>query len=93
MPLNPNCRWRIQPDRAHLDWNAGCIAYVVPQGDRFLSVIQWQQRVHQAPCGSVAQGMRWIDRWMAHRTGLPGMGKVRWYDRVGQARSNAPRIL
>jgi hypothetical protein len=82
--MNPNCRWRTESDRAHLHWNAGCIAYVVPDGDRFRTVIQWQQRVHEARCGSLAQGMRWIERWMDKRTGLPGMGKVRWYDRVGR---------
>jgi len=77
VPLNPNCRWRVEEDRAFLDWNYGCIAYVVPKDGRFLSVIQWQQRTHQAPCGSVAQGMRWIERWMAHRRGFPGEGKRR----------------
>ena len=82
-PLPAACHWNVEHDRAHLQWNYGCIGYVVPDGDRFRTVIQWQQRIHEAPAGSLAQGMRWIERWIeARHGGFPGGGKVRWWERL-----------
>ncbi|BCT93533.1 hypothetical protein LYSHEL_25570 [Lysobacter helvus] len=78
-PLPPACRWLLQPDSAHLLWNAGCIAmvYTDQRAGCCQSVIQWQQVRHIARCGSIEQGMRWIDRWMEKRGGLPGSGTRR----------------
>jgi hypothetical protein len=65
--LPPPYEWRITPTSAHLDYRYGCVAFVLP--DRLLgkyrSVIEWRGRVLEARCGSVAQGVRWIDRWIA----------------------------
>jgi hypothetical protein len=36
--------------------------------------IQWQRAILRARCGSREQGMRWIERWMEKRRGLPGSG-------------------
>jgi hypothetical protein len=80
----PNaCYWIRGADCAHLYWNDGCIGYVAPQRGRMTSVIQWRDRVLAAPCASVEQGMRWIERWVEKRKGFPGGGRVRWHDRVG----------
>lgn len=57
--------WRITPTSAHLDYRYLCVAFVLPDRTRFRSVIQWRGRTHEAPCGSVAQGVRWIERWIA----------------------------
>ena len=78
-PLPPACRWLLQDGSAHLFWNAGCIAmvYVDPRAGGCQSVIQWQRVRHVARCGSIAQGMQWIERWMEKRAGLPGSGDRR----------------
>jgi hypothetical protein len=80
--LPPVCRWIVAADRAHLQWNYGCVGFVVPHGAKFVSVVQWGEHRHEAGCASLAQGMRWVERWVAARRGLPGMGKRRWYDRL-----------
>jgi hypothetical protein len=36
--------------------------------------LQWQQVVHGARRGSREQRMRWSERWMEKRVGLPGSG-------------------
>lgn len=84
-PLPSACYWTLDegdPDRAHLYWNQGCIGYVSRKGGHLVSVIQWRQRVLEARCGSVAQGMRWIERWVEKREGFPGGGELRWYERL-----------
>jgi hypothetical protein len=86
-PLPTSCYWILGADSAHLYWNEGCIGYVAPQRGRLTSVIQWRQRVLAAPCGSVAQGMRWIERWVEKRKGFPGGGKPRWYDNLERERA------
>ena len=74
-PLPPACRWLLQEGSAHLLWNAGCIAMVFRDRDgKWQTQLQWQQVVHRARCGSREQGMRWIERWMEKRVGLPGSG-------------------
>jgi hypothetical protein len=80
--LPASCYWIRGADCAHLYWNEGCIGYVAPQRGRLTSVIQWRQRVLAAPCGSIEQGMRWIERWIEKRKGFPGGGKPRWYDNL-----------
>ena len=77
-PLPPACRWLVQDASAHLLWNAGCIAMVFRDRDgRWRTQIQWQSSTLHARCGSQAQGMRWIERWMEKRRGLPGSGARR----------------
>lgn len=74
-PLPPACRWLLQEGSAHLLWNAGCIAMVMrDRNGLWHTQIQWRMAVMQARCGSQAQGMRWIERWMEKRGGLPGSG-------------------
>lgn len=73
--LPPACRWLLQDGSAHLLWNAGCIAMVTCDREgRWSTQIQWQRAVLRARCGSRDQGMRWIERWMEKRQGLPGSG-------------------
>jgi hypothetical protein len=79
-PLPTACWWNIECDRAHLHWNFGCIAYVVPRAGKYQTVIQWRQHIHQAPAGSLSQGIRWIERWVEIQRGTPGGGKKRWHD-------------
>ncbi|KGQ18598.1 hypothetical protein LF41_624 [Lysobacter dokdonensis DS-58] len=77
-PLPPACRWLLQEGSAHLLWNAGCIAMVMrDRNGKWHTQIQWRMAVLQARCGSQAQGMRWVERWMEKRTGLPGSGARR----------------
>jgi hypothetical protein len=83
------CYWIRGADCAHLYWNEGCIGYVAPQRGRLTSVIQWRDRVLAAPCGSVDQGMRWIERWVEKRKGFPGGGTPRWYERLPRSEFSA----
>jgi hypothetical protein len=84
-PLPPACRWLLQDGSAHLLWNAGCIAYVYRDRVGFQSVIQWGGPTLRAPCASIDQGMRWIERWMEKRQGLPGTGGRREIRKRGWA--------
>jgi len=53
----------------------GCIAMVYRDRDRaWQTQIQWQQSTLRSRCASREQGMRWIERWMEKRAGLPGSG-------------------
>ena len=92
-PLPPACRWLVQAETAHLLWNAGCIAIVYRERNgHWATQINWQKATLRAPCGSMAQGRRWVERWMEKRSGLPGSGsrravpKPRWMQAFEQHR-------
>lgn len=81
-PLPPPYVWRIDEASAYLDFNYGNVAHVIRgrESQRFRTVIQFRQKRHEGPCGSITQGVYFIERWIAARGGLPGGGKVHWYD-------------
>lgn len=75
--------WRFEHDAAYLDYNAGNVASVRRRRDgKLWTRIRFRQQTHEAPCGSVQQGVRWINRWIERQPGFPGGGKVHWYDRL-----------
>lgn len=83
--------WAVQADAAQLHYNYGCVAYIVRINGKLHTVIRWQGRMHEARCGSLAQGMRWIERWIEKRKGWPTLRPERWYDRVDRERRERGR--
>lgn len=74
-PLPPACRWvHVSADEALMHFNYGSVAHVTP-GQVWLC---WRgctiKASHQ---GSLRQGMRFAERWIAARSGLPGVRKAR----------------
>lgn len=68
------CRWYYSEGDAFLDYNAGCIAWVRASG---LVRVQAWGVMSQAQAASQAQGIRFVERWVAARRGFPGMGPRR----------------
>lgn len=85
--LPPPYKWRISEDRAFLDWNAGNVAHVQAWRGQLTLTIRWQGKTVGGPVGSSAQGVRYAERWLQARPGLPGLGaKHRWYDEIDARR-------
>lgn len=82
-------RWYFIEGAAYLDYNAGNVASVKPAGGRYRTTIRFRGHVHEGACGSLEQGMRWVDRWIAKHPGWPGKRPERWYDRAIAARPRA----
>jgi hypothetical protein len=79
-------RWTEHDGAAFLDYYAGNVASVRQVQGKWQTRIQWAGRVHVGPCGSMAQGRRFVERWVSKRTGPPGLlAKQRWYDRLPKA--------
>jgi len=64
--------WIDGPDGSWLQFNAGCAAYVKPvgQGRTFQVVIHWRKREIRGTAASIAQGKRFITRWIRARNSL-----------------------
>ena len=69
-PLPTPCRWNIKEHEAHLYWHYGCIGYVMRDGAGWLLVILWGKR-QQHPVASLAQGVRYLTKYIQGQTGLP----------------------
>ncbi len=71
--LPPACRWvHVSADEALMHFNYGSVAHVTP-GQVWLC---WRGCTIKAPHrGGLRQGMRFAERWIAARTGLPGARK------------------
>jgi hypothetical protein len=74
--LRQDYRWIESGDRAFLHFRYGCVATIKPDGDRFRTEINWRDLTHAGQVGSMAQGRRFIERWIWNRQGWPG-GKRR----------------
>lgn len=80
--LSPPYRWRVEPDRAFLNWNYGTVAHVQPRAGRWEVTINFRGGIHGGPAGSLDQGMRFVERWIEARAGMmPTVRPRRWYDR------------
>lgn len=55
--------WIDNPDASYLQYNARGVAVVKP-GE---VVIRWGSREVHGRCGSIAQGKRYVERWMEAR--------------------------
>jgi hypothetical protein len=73
--MNPACRWIRSEQQAFLHWNYVCIASVKPDGKRYAVEISWCQYTHRGRAATLAQGMRFIERWVTCQKGLPGLGR------------------
>lgn len=69
--LPPPCYWIDDSDAAFLRWNMSTVAYVRRAGEKYRVTIQWRSSVHTGSAGSVAQGKRFIERWVSKQRGLP----------------------
>lgn len=66
--------WRIEPDRAFLDWIAGNVANVQRFQGQWQLNIRYQGLAVMAPCGSLGQGIRYAERWIQARgADIPGL--------------------
>lgn len=69
--LPPAYNW-IETERgAFLRFNYGMMASVKPLNGRYEVTIYWRDDQHGGAVGSIAQGKRFIERWVAKRRGLP----------------------
>ena len=72
--LPPPCHWIHQDAGSYLQWHYGCVSYVTRREGRWRVVLQgWGIRGEHA-CASREQGVRFIERWVCGRQGLPGFG-------------------
>lgn len=72
--LPPACRWvHVTADEALMHFNYGTVAHI-SGGTVWLS---WRgTRISARQTGSTRQAMRFAERWIAARTGLPGVRKA-----------------
>lgn len=84
--LSESFRWRVDADSAFLDYNAGNVANVQRWRGELVLTIRWQGHTVGGRVGSVAQGVRYAERWIAARPGWPGKRPRRWYDEVDEQR-------
>ena len=69
--LLPAYNW-IETERgAFLRFNYRMVANVKPLGEGFDVTIHWCEAEHHGPVGSIAQGKRFIERWVEKRRGFP----------------------
>lgn len=71
--LPPACRWvSVTKDSALMHFNYGTVAHIC-NGNIWLC---WRgTRISAPQTGSVQQAMRFAERWISARTGLPGARK------------------
>jgi len=74
--LPGQCRW-IEWDEGYatLDWLYGCVAAVRQQDGCVQTRVTWQQHEHYGRAASMAQGRRFVERWISARRGFPGYVK------------------
>ena len=66
------CSWIDSDDGAFLHWNAITVAIVRRDG---MVTIQWRGKRFGGKAGSLAQGKRFAERWVAAQRGFPGLSK------------------
>jgi hypothetical protein len=79
--MKPACRWIESPDAAYLHWHYACIATVKPQGEHFVTSIDWQDRTHVAHVATLAQGIHDVTEWVSAQEGLPFVSRrnvIKW---------------
>ena len=75
--LPPPCRWIHTETGSFLNWHAGCIAYVAQRDGAWRVWIQSFGVRSDHRTASRAQGVRFLERWVCARGGMPGSrGKV-----------------
>lgn len=67
--MKPARRWTGTPDAAYLHWHFACIATVKPQGDHYVTSIDWQDRTHVAQAATIAQGNHDVSEWVSAPSG------------------------
>lgn len=76
--LPDNCRWSDTAEGACLYRNYACIAVVRPGR---VEIARGRKKAPLPPlvgvCGSVEQGKRHVERWVAARLGLPQLARHR----------------
>ena len=75
--MQPACRWITTENGAFLHWNYACIATVKQRGDHVELCIDWQGHTHSSRAASMAQGVRFVTRWVEAREGLPFVARRR----------------
>ena len=65
------CRWIEIDGNAYLHWHYMCIATVKRRGVHFETTIDWRDCTHTAKAASLGQGVRFVERWVSARHGLP----------------------
>lgn len=81
--MDSGYRWYTVEGNAYLDYNGGNVASVKRVDGRWRTSIRFRGHHHEAPCGSMEQGVRWVTRWIEAHPGWPGKRPERWYDRIG----------
>lgn len=72
LPLQ--CRWiEWNPGYATLAYWYGCVGSVRQRNGRIETRVEWQQAEHYGKAASMAQGRRFVERWIIARTGFPGV--------------------
>ena len=61
--LGASFHWLDNPDASYLRYNAATVAVVKP-GE---VVIRWRNVETGGPCRSIAQGKRYVERWLGVR--------------------------
>jgi len=69
------CHWLLFSDGGcALYWHRSNVGLVEPRDGKWCTLVQWRGRMLYATAGFKAQGMRWVERWVAascERDGLP----------------------
>lgn len=75
--LPPNYRWEESENGAFLQWRYGCVAVVrvKREGERFCEVESRARKLIRSRAGSVEQGKRHIERWLAKQERFPPIGR------------------
>lgn len=70
--LRNDYRWIESEDRAYLHFRYCCVATVKPDGQGFVTEIGWRDLTLTGRAASLAQGRRFIERWIWNKQGWPG---------------------
>lgn len=71
-PFPPQCRWIDDLNGSHLQWHYKCVGSVVRRRYGWEVQIRFGERSIDAPAASLAQGKRYLGRWVAAH-GLPSI--------------------
>ncbi len=72
--LPPPCRWIHDDAASYLQWHAGCVGSVKIRDGAWRITLQGWGVNQEHPCASRRQGVRFLERWVCGRGGLPGFG-------------------
>ena len=70
--IPPPCRWRHSDTGSYSDWHSGCVVYVAQREGKWRVWIQSFGVRSEHLAGRRRQGVRFIERWVCARGGLPG---------------------